>query len=188
MDRVEREHPIRLNHPPWSQILRETCYPLMLWWRARSYFNVTVFNWCPRSPRVRLLVPRTRRRTFEVAPCDTPIILDISCWENPTILKWNSNFNDYRPDICGMITSLVICMQRQLTAKRVQHKCSKLPLGQLGKWALPLIRADWHKPKVIVDYETLSEGCKRSLLYYKRLLLKLTYLHQRWDKNVALAW
>ena len=56
--------------------------PLMTRKRAWSCCSVVAFNWCPRNPCITVLVSRTRRMAFEIAPCDTPVIPDISFWES----------------------------------------------------------------------------------------------------------
>ena len=50
---------------------------------AQSSFDVIIFNRCPRSPWIRLLLSGTWHATFLIAPCDTPVILHFSLWESP---------------------------------------------------------------------------------------------------------
>ena len=64
---------------PWSLALRETCSSS--WHQRHGLF----FMWSSSTDaRVdeTLVVSRTRRRTYEMAPCGTPVILDISLWES----------------------------------------------------------------------------------------------------------
>ena len=71
-------------------------FPFMIRRKARSSLDVDVFSQCPRSPWVRLLVSRPLHRTFQMAPCDTPVIIEISLWESP----WPEN---------RTITSIITC-------------------------------------------------------------------------------
>ena len=57
--------------------------PFMIRRRTRSTVYVAIFNQCPRNPLIILLAKRKQFRTFEVTPCDTPMIPDISLWECP---------------------------------------------------------------------------------------------------------
>ena len=72
---------------------------LTTWGRALSSFGVIIFNRCQRSPCAKLLPSRTRRRTFYVALCGTPIKLDNYFWESPRPENRTIYFNDYRTDI-----------------------------------------------------------------------------------------
>ena len=103
LDRLDKErHSIQFvwAAPPRSWTVRETRSPLMIQKRARYPFDVVALNRCLRSSWVRLLVSRTRQRTFEMAPCDT---LDSNSRHLPMIksLTWerNNNCNNYRRDI-----------------------------------------------------------------------------------------
>ena len=68
--------------PAWSWMLQENSF-ISRYGEGNDMFYVIVFNRCPRSPWVRLLLSQTRHRTFEMAPCDTSLILDISHWKSP---------------------------------------------------------------------------------------------------------
>ena len=66
--------------PPWSWTRVEICFPS--WWGEEhgllsSSIDVHV---APGWPR--LLVSRTWPRTFGKAPCDNPVLLNISLWES----------------------------------------------------------------------------------------------------------
>ena len=73
------------TRPTLSLDAERKCCLLMIRRRVRSFPWVVVFNRWWRSPYVRLLLSRTRRRTFEMASCDTPVILNFSLWENPRL-------------------------------------------------------------------------------------------------------
>ena len=84
-----------------------------------SSFNVIVFNRCPRSPWVRVLVSRTCCITFAMAPCDTPINLDISLCESPRFENWKisigwdgitypiPNLNGFTVEVWELVSNLI---------------------------------------------------------------------------------
>ena len=54
---------------------------VMIWKMSHSVFDVIVFNRSPHSPWVRLPLSRKWHRSFLMAHCDTPVILNISLCE-----------------------------------------------------------------------------------------------------------
>ena len=82
-------------------------FSLKIQWRARSSFDMIVFNRCPRGLFVRALVSQTRCKTFEMTPCDTPIILDIALFES----LWSKKLTIFSivtgPLLVGTINHLV---------------------------------------------------------------------------------
>ena len=158
--------------------------------KARSSLDVDVFNRCPRSSWVRLLVSRTRHRTFEMPPCDSPVILEFSPWKIPwpenriitsiitgrilvsmlAILVWGGNLDSVTAYICMRLTQM-------------RHTAFEA----IGKSALP-----WKRPtgtaRVLVDHGTLSEGRESSYIYSPWTSIKIDIdFHQLWDKTVALV-
>ena len=78
-------HPICLINLYWYWMLRQTYTPT--WYEDnQSISGVSLFNQCPHSLWVRLLVSWSQCRTVEMAPYDIPVIFDISPSENPRTL------------------------------------------------------------------------------------------------------
>ena len=78
--RKNTRRPIRLKG--YTVILDATACSPSWYGEGHSLLDVTVFNRYLCSPWVRLLVWRTWCRTFKMAPCGTPVILDIYRWES----------------------------------------------------------------------------------------------------------
>ena len=53
-------------------------FPFTIWRRTRSSFHAVTFKRYQHNSWY-----HTQHRTFQMGPCDTPVILDISVWENP---------------------------------------------------------------------------------------------------------
>ena len=64
--------PVRLIISPWFWKLTENSR-LRIRRKARSYFCVFIFSRYPRSPWIRLLLSRTRRRTLQIATWKTQV-------------------------------------------------------------------------------------------------------------------
>ena len=69
----------------WMEALdvERNLLPCMIRRRVLSSFGGVVSNRCPISPLLRLLLSRTQHRTFEMAPCDIPVVIDNPIWESP---------------------------------------------------------------------------------------------------------
>ena len=102
---------------------------------AQSSCDMIVFNRFPHTPWVRLLVSRTRSRTFQMAHCETPVILDIAHWESP-----GSDNQTIIWIVTGRLwlawlrfsLEIVFSFQRQLTAECDDHKFDIPHLELLG--------------------------------------------------------
>ena len=147
-----------------------------------SSFDVIVFNGCPRSPWIRLLFSRTGHRTFK--------------WHIVTLQKFSTSPSEkdqhlrteqYFPHLqtgywlvwLPLLFEMVICTQRLLRAECDQNKCTTLPLGPLGKWALA-------RKKTERDWSTINvcQRVARGLLNIVRgLILTLTDFQQLWIKR-----
>ena len=66
--------------------------------KEQSPFDVIVFK-SPHSPWLRLLLSQTRLRTLKMAPCNTPLIIDISLSECSRHDNRKISFYNYRSDI-----------------------------------------------------------------------------------------
>ena len=122
------------SSPPWSWLVRKTV-SFSIRKRTHSSFDMIIFNQYPHSHRVRQLVSQTPCRTFSVAPCDTSIILDVSLWESPrlerqTIISMMTG--RIIVSVHAILSEMLICMQRKLTAECGQHKCETLFVVKLG--------------------------------------------------------
>ena len=88
---TKAHRPVRLIDLTLILNAERKLFRLMIWKKARSSFDVIVFNWCPRNLWVRMLLSRTRCKIFR-STFDTPVILDISLWKSP------------RPENCTMFS------------------------------------------------------------------------------------
>ena len=71
---------------------------------------------------------------------------------------------------------MVICIQRRFAVECDQYKRATLPIGQLGKSALPRKEADQDRTKVTIDHIRLSGFARGLLSIFKGLILTLTYI------------
>ena len=94
-----------------------------------SSFDVIVFNRCPRSPWVRLLLSSPSEKAHELRTEQYFQLLQAGHW-----LVWLPFWFE-----------MVICIQRRPTVKWDQCKCTTLPLGQLGKSVFPRLSVTGQK-------------------------------------------
>ena len=102
-------------------------FRLMIRIRARSSLDVIVFNRCPRSPCVRLMLPRTRCKTVDCTPwhpSETRHLLPTDPKPgNRTIFSVITG-----RILVGRIVTMVWDLQQQLAAECDQHKRATLPI------------------------------------------------------------
>ena len=85
--------------PFWSQTLRETLFPVIMWRREQSSFGVVVFNrWYPHSSWVSLLISLTRGRPWDGILRYSSNLRYLPV-RTPTTRQPNNEFKIYRPDI-----------------------------------------------------------------------------------------
>ena len=184
-----RACPLQLLRPTMNcqaNIRWDQC--LMIQGREWSSFDSIVFNRRPCTLWIRLLLWRTRRRPLWMAPCDTPMILDICLQKIP------------KPDnqkIFLIITSQILIGRffvlvwggklHTTTAHSLMWsiQCATLPLGQLRKSALPRKEGGRDRTAVMIDHKCLSGGRKRSFEYCQGLYIIIDIdCHQLWGKTV----
>ena len=178
--------PIRLIRSTLILDAKRNTFPFIIRRKARSSLDVDVLNRCPRSPWVRLLISWTLHRTFEMAPCDTPVILEISLWESPwpenrtitSIITGRISVSMHAILVwCGNLHTATVFSWMGLTQMR--HTA----LEAIGKSAPP-----WKRPtgtaRVLVDHGTLSKGRESSYIYSQWTSIKINIdFHQLWDKQ-----
>ena len=105
-------------------------FQLMIRRRAWSPCHVIVSNGCPCSPWKRLLLSRSRHKNFELGPCNTPVILDISHWKTPRPEDRTAFSIIAERILVGkpLCYEMVICIEQRPTATD-QDKCTTLLSG-----------------------------------------------------------